>query len=67
MANKETPFMRYLREIGDDELAAKKLGISQRSARAYRTGWRSPRPGTAYWIIRKARGELCLEDFYARS
>lgn len=58
--------MRYLREIGDDVVAAKRLGISQRTARAYRTGWRRPRPGTAYWIIRKARGELALEDFYAK-
>ena len=66
MERKTTPFMLYLTAIGNDAVAARRLGISERMVRAYRTGWRRPRPGTAYWIMRKARGVLALEDFYAR-
>lgn len=53
----------YLTELGD-QAAAKKLGISERAARAYRTGARKPRPGTANWIVRKAKGALTLNDIY---
>lgn len=55
----------YIAALGD-VAAAKKLGISERAARAYRTGARRPRPGTANWIIRKARGELTFEDIYGK-
>lgn len=53
----------YIAKWGD-EAASKRLGITARAARAYRTKTRRPRPDVANRIIKRSRGDLTLESIY---
>ena len=55
----------YISALGDDT-AAKVLGITVRSAKAYRLGVRTPRPAKAQQMVKRSRGKLSLEAIYAR-
>lgn len=53
----------YISTMGD-EAAAKVLGISERAAKSYRLGKRTPRPEKAKQIVRRSRGKLSLDTIY---
>jgi hypothetical protein len=53
----------YLTAIGDAQ-AAKLFGISERAARSYRYGVRTPKPATARQIVRRSKGALSMQDIY---
>lgn len=53
----------YIEQLGDDE-AAKRLGITARTAGAYRRGEREPRPEQARKWVREMGGLLTLESIY---
>jgi hypothetical protein len=53
----------YISALGDDA-AAKVLGITPRSAKAYRLGMRTPRPAKANAMVKRSRGKLTLQAIY---
>lgn len=53
----------YIAKLGDDA-AAKLLGITKRSARAYRTKTRHPRLPEAHRIIKRSKGALTIDSVY---
>lgn len=53
----------YIKTLGD-ETAATILGISIRSARAYRLKDRTPRPEKAREMVKRSKGKLTLERIY---
>lgn len=53
----------YIEALGD-AVAAKRLGITERAARAYRTKWRRPRPKVAQQIVKRSKGALTMESIY---
>jgi hypothetical protein len=48
-----------------DAAAARALGITERSAKAYRLKERQPRPASAQEIVKKSKGKITLLDCYS--
>lgn len=54
----------YIASMGDKAFA-KQHGVTERCARSWRTGWRSPKPSKAVEIAEKSGGKLSMVDVYA--
>lgn len=61
MEHEITPFQAWLGKLGD-ALAAELLGVKPRTAKAWRLGYRYPRPAQARAIVQRA--EVTLADIY---
>ncbi len=55
----------YITMLGD-QTAAQVLGISERAAKSYRLGKRTPRPAKAQNMVKRSKGKLTLETIYGR-
>jgi hypothetical protein len=62
MRHPETPFRAYLASIGDAE-AARILGITRRTAKSWRLGYRQPRPTQAREIVTRTPW-VSMSDIY---
>jgi len=54
----------YIDSLGDAE-AAKRLGITPRTARNWRLRWRRPKPKDARRIEQRTRGAVTFAECYA--
>lgn len=59
-----TPFIAWLIRTGEAE-AARILGVSQRQVRSWRYRERQPRMEALPELVRRSRGALRLESFFA--
>lgn len=56
----------YIQALGDEE-AAKLFGVKERTAQAWRYGYRRPRPKKALEVEKLTRGKVTFSEIYSET